>query len=140
MGNDAIKNAILKYLKEEKSLEVGDVSHLKEEVDKVKNFRNNLDDLLLKTKINIINSSTHLLIDKIYKDEKEGVLKILENTKDRIVFYDFLDSLNDLLITYENYHKNYHEESPELLGLKETFALNDHQLNDLITEINLDNK
>ena len=102
MGNDAIKNAILKYLKEEKSLEVGDVSHLKEEVDKVKNFRNNLDDLLLKTKINIINSSTHLLIDKIYKDEKEGVLKILENTKDRIVFYDFLDSLNDLLITYEN--------------------------------------
>ncbi len=100
MGNDAIKNAILKYLKEEKSLEVGDVSHLKEEVDKVKNFRNNLDDLLLKTKINIINSSTHLLIDKIYKDETEGVLKILENTKDRIVFYDFLDSLNDLLITY----------------------------------------
>ena len=36
--------------------------------------------------------------------------------------------------------ENYKNESPELLDLKETFVLNDHQLNDLITEINLDSK
>jgi len=44
------------------------------------------------------------------------------------------------LINYEKYHENYDSESPELLDLKETFVLNDHQLNDLITEISLDNK
>jgi hypothetical protein len=140
MGNDAIKKALLRYLNDENALEKNTISDLKNEVDKIKLFRDKIDGILLKTKLTIINSSTHLLIDKIHRDDKEGVLKILKNTKDRTVFYDFVESLNDLLINYEKYHENYDSESPELLDLKETFVLNDHQLNDLITEISLDNK
>ena len=140
MGNDAIKKALLRYLNDENALEKNTISDLKNEVDKIKLFRDKIDGILLKTKLTIINSSTHLLIDKIHRDDKEGVLKILKNTKDRTVFYDFVESLNDLLINYEKYHENYDSESPELLDLKETFVLNDHQLNDLITEINLDSK
>lgn len=140
MGNDAIKNALLRYLNDENALEKNTISDLKNEVDKIKLFRDKIDDILLKTKLTIINSSTHILIDKIHREDKEGVLKILKNTKDRTLFYDFVESLNDLLINYEKYHENYDSESPELLDLKETFVLNDQQLNDLITEISLDNK
>lgn len=140
MGNDAIKNALLRYLNDENALETNSISDLKNEVDKIKLFRDKIDDILLKTKLTIINSSTHILIDKIHREDKEGVLKILKNTKDRTLFYDFVESLNDLLISYEKYHENYDKESPELLDLKETFVLNDDQLNELITEIDLDNK
>jgi len=140
MGNNAIKNALLKYLKGENALENNDISDLKSEVDNIKLLRDRVDDDILKTKISVINSSTHLLIDKIHRDDKESVLKILKNTKDKTVFYDFIESMNNLLINYYKYEENYTIESPELLDLKETFVLNDHQLSDLITEINSDNK
>ncbi len=140
MGNVAIKNALLKYLKGENALENNDIIDLKSEVDKIKLLRDTVDDDILKTKISVINSSTHLLIDKIHRDDKESVLKILKNTKDKTVFYDFIESMNNLLINYYKYEENYTIESPELLDLKETFVLNDHQLSDLITEINSDNK
>ena len=140
MGNKAIKNALLKYLKGENALENNNISDLKSEVDKIKLLRDTVDDDILKTKISVINSSTHLLIDKIHRDDKESVLKILKNTRDKTVFYDFIESMNNLLINYYKYEENYINESPELLDLKETFVLNDHQLSDLITEIDLDNK
>ena len=140
MGNKAIKNALLKYLKGENALENNNISDLKSEVDKIKLLRDTVDDDILKTKISVINSSTHLLIDKIHRDDKESVLKILKNTRDKTVFYDFIESMNNLLINYYKYEENYNSESQELLDLKETFVLNDHQLSDLITEIDLDNK
>jgi hypothetical protein len=140
MGNNAIKNALVKYLGEEKHLENNNLNDLKSEVDIIKSLRNKVDDNIMKTKISVINSSTHLLIDKIHRDDKEGVLRILKNTRDKTVFYDFVESMNELLINYYKYEENYKNESPELLDLKETFVLNDHQLNDLITEINLDSK
>ncbi len=140
MGNNAIKNALVKYLGEEKHLENNNLNDLKSEVDIIKSLRDKVDDNIMKTKISVINSSTHLLIDKIHRDDKEGVLRILKNTRDKTVFYDFVESMNELLINYYKYEENYKNESPELLDLKETFVLNDHQLNDLITEINLDSK
>ena len=140
MGNNAIKNALVKYLGEEKHLENNNLNDLKSEVDIIKSLRDKVDDNIMKTKISVINSSTHLLIDKIHRDDKEGVLQILKNTRDKTVFYDFVESMNELLINYYKYEENYKNESPELLDLKETFVLNDHQLNDLITEINLDSK
>lgn len=140
MGNNAIKNALVKYLGDEKHLENNNLNDLKSEVDIIKSLRDKVDDNIMKTKISVINSSTHLLIDKIHRDDKEGVLKILKNTRDKTVFYDFVESMNELLINYYKYEENYKNESPELLDLKETFVLNDHQLNDLITEINLDSK
>jgi len=140
MGNDAIKNALLKYLEGEKSLVNNSISDLKSEVDVIKIMRDKIDDNILKTKISVINSSTHLLIDKIHRDDKEGVLQILKNTRDKTVFYDFIESMNELLINYYKYEENYKNESPELMDLKETFVLNDHKLTELITEISLDSK
>ena len=140
MGNNAIKNALVKYLGDEKHLENNNLNDLKSEVDIIKSLRDVVDDNIMKTKNSVINSSTHLLIDKIHRDDKEGVLRILKNTRDKTVFYDFVESMNELLINYYKYEENYKNESPELLDLKETFVLNDHQLNDLITEINLDSK
>ena len=57
-----------------------------------------------------------------------------------ISFYDNLHLIPDYPVNYYKYEENYNSESPELLDLKETFVLNDHQLSDLITEIDLDNK
>ena len=128
MGNEAIKKALLKYLMSENNLEKNSITNLKLEVDDIKSLRSVVDDSIMKTKISIINSSTHLLVDKIHRDDKEGVLQILKNTKDKTVFYDFVESMNDLLVNYYKYEENYNNESPELLDLKETFVLNDHQL------------
>jgi hypothetical protein len=140
MGNEAIKKALLKYLMSENNLEKNSITNLKLEVDDIKSLRSVVDDSIMKTKISIINSSTHLLVDKIHRDDKEGVLQILKNTKDKTVFYDFVESMNDLLVNYYKYEENYNNESPELLDLKETFVLNDHQLSELITEMDLDNR
>ena len=133
MGNEAIKKALLKYLMSENNLEKNSITNLKLEVDDIKSLRSVVDDSIMKTKISIINSSTHLLVDKIHRDDKEGVLQILKNTKDKTVFYDFVESMNDLLVNYYKYEENYNNESPELLDLKEVFVLNDHQLSELIT-------
>ena len=140
MGNEAIKKALLKYLMSENNLEKNSITNLKLEVDDIKSLRSVVDDSIMKTKISIINSSTHLLVDKIHRDDKEGVLQILKNTKDKTVFYDFVESMNDLLVNYYKYEENYNNESQELLDLKETFVLNDHQLSELITEMDLDNR
>jgi hypothetical protein len=140
MGNEAIKKALLKYLMSENNLEKNSITNLKLEVDDIKSLRSVVDDSIMKTKISIINSSTHLLVDKIHRDDKEGVLQILKNTKDKTVFYDFVESMNDLLVNYYKYEENYNNESPELLDLKEAFVLNDHQLSELITEMDLDNR
>jgi hypothetical protein len=140
MGNEAIKKALLKYLMSENNLEKNSITNLKLEVDDIKSLRSVVDDSIMKTKISIINSSTHLLVDKIHRDDKEGVLQILKNTKDKTVFYDFVESMNDLLVNYYKYEENYNNESPELLDLKEVFVLNDHQLSELITEMDLDNR
>tara|TARA_Y100000389_G_scaffold28157_4_gene24144 strand:+ start:6846 stop:7268 length:423 start_codon:yes stop_codon:yes gene_type:complete len=140
MGNEAIKKALLKYLMSENNLEKNSIANLKLEVDDIKSLRSVVDNSIMKTKISVINSSTHLLVDKIHRDDKEGVLQILKNTKDKTVFYDFVESMNDLLVNYYKYEENYNNESPELLDLKETFVLNDHQLSELITEMDLDNR
>jgi len=103
MGNEAIKKALLKYLMSENNLEKNSITNLKLEVDDIKSLRSVVDDSIMKTKISIINSSTHLLVDKIHRDDKEGVLQILKNTKDKTVFYDFVESMNDLLVNYYKY-------------------------------------
>ena len=44
------------------------------------------------------------------------------------------------LISFEQYTQNYELECPDLEDIKETFALKDHQLYELIEEIYLDKK
>ncbi len=76
----------------------------------------------------------------IFKDDVEGALQVLINTKDKTVFYDYIDSLNNLLIKLVQYDTSLGFDSPELKTIKENFFLKDEELVNIINEIYLDNK
>ena len=101
---------------------------------------NEINNALNEVKNQIIRTNIILLFEQIFKDNKEKSIEILENTYDVKIFYDLSDSLNKLLICFSQYKNNYHFNSSELKQLKNTFALDDDKLFELINEINLDNK
>ena len=65
---------------------------------------------------------------------------MLKNTRNKEVFFNFTEEFNRFLILFERYIQNIEFDSPDLDEIKETFALNDQQLYELINEISLDNK
>lgn len=138
MENTNLKNALVKQLSKENELNEIQLSILRDKINHIKGKRNNIDSLLEQLKLSIIKSSAHLLIEKIHRGDKESALVILNNTRDRSVFYDFVEILNNLLIEYETYYQNYEINGPELLDCKERLGVNDHLLHKLINEINLD--
>jgi len=127
-----LKNAIVKYLHKEG---ISSIKELKDDCINIKNKRKSLDDLIQNLKITIIKSNTHLLIDKIHRGEYESVLTILNNTRDRSVFFDFIDNLSSLVELFESYYQDYDLKHNELLKLKENLGLNDHILYKLLLEI-----
>ncbi len=138
MENESIKNAINKHLKKNNIITENFYSDLSNDVETVKSLRLDIDKKLLNLKINIIKSNLHLLIDKIFKEDIEGVINILKGIKDKTIFFDFTENFTEFLILFERYLENYEFNSPDLAELKEVFALNDTQLCELIKEINLD--
>ena len=132
MRDKNLKNAIVKYLHKEG---ISSIKELKSDCIKIKNKRKSLDDLIQKLKIIIIKSNVHLLIDKIHRGEYESVLKILNNTRDRSVFFDFIDNLSSLVETFETYYQDYDLKYNDLLKLKENLGLNDYILYKLLLEI-----
>tara|TARA_Y100000310_G_C20458306_1_gene704121 strand:+ start:142 stop:564 length:423 start_codon:yes stop_codon:yes gene_type:complete len=140
MMNESIKNAIIKHLEKKNVITENFYSELTEETKKIKSLRDKVDISLFDIKKEIIKTNFNLLIDKIFKEDKESVVTILKNTKNRINFYDVLEEIGKLLVSFEQYNENYELNSPELTTLKEIFALKDEQLYELINEINLDKK
>ena len=138
--NESIKNAIIKHLGKKNIITESFYNELSEEAKKIKSLRGKVDDSLLNVKKEIIKTNFHLLIDKIFKEDNNGVIEILKNTKNRINFYNVIEEIGKLLVLFEQYNENYEFNSPELTTLKETFALKDDQLCDLISEIYLDMK
>ena len=138
--NDAIKNAIIKHLEKKNVITESFYKSLGEDAAKVNDIREDIDSYLLNLKMKIIKSNFHLLVDKIFKEDKEGVIDILKGTGDRTVFFDFTEEFGKFLILFENYTQQYEFNSPDLENLKDTFALKDKELYQLIKEINLDNK
>lgn len=143
--NDAIKNAILGYI--DKNNLFGDDKDFNESLENLlldashmKSLRSDLDKCILDLKVQIIKTNTMLLFENVFKDNKEKVVEILNNTKDPKIFYDLSDSLNNLLVTYNQYSSNYDFNSTDLKDIKESFVLDDEKLVELIKEINLDNK
>tara|TARA_B100000963_G_scaffold254639_1_gene223230 strand:+ start:1759 stop:2196 length:438 start_codon:yes stop_codon:yes gene_type:complete len=142
--NDAIKNAILKYV-EKNNLFGGEdinesIENLLLDASHMKSLRTDLNKCILDLKIQIIKTNTMLLFENVFKDNNEKVVEILNNTKDPKIFYDLSDSLNNLLITFNQYKSNYNFNSTDLKNLKESFVLDDDKLVELIKEINLDKK
>ncbi len=138
--NDAIKNAIISFLEKKGLLTETTYKELNNDADKLKSLREDIDDEFLKLKINIIKSNIMLLNERIFKDDVEGALQVLINTKDKTVFYDYIDSLNNLLIKLVQYDTSLGFDSPELKTIKENFFLKDEELVNIINEIYLDNK
>lgn len=143
--NDAIKNAILGYI--DKNNLFGDGENINESLENLlldashmKSLRSDLDKCILDLKVQIIKTNTMLLFENVFKDNKEKVVEILNNTRDPKIFYDLSDSLNNLLVTYNQYSSNYDFNSTDLKDIKESFVLDDEKLVELIKEINLDNK
>ncbi len=88
MGNDAIKDAIIKHLKKDNLLNEDFYISLQEEVVQLNALRSDADNGLLELKKNVINSNLHLIIDRIFKGDNEGVIKMLKNTRDKEYIYN----------------------------------------------------
>ncbi len=142
--NDAIKNAITKYLEKHELInDSNKESFYKDllcDMDQVSTLRKDLDNSMVDLKREIIKSNIILLFENIFKNNKDKVVEILDNTHDPKIFYGVSESLNKLLITYSQYKSNYNFNADELKNLKESFVLTDDKLKELITEISLDNK
>ena len=131
-----LKNAIVKYLHKEG---ISSIKELKDDCINIKNKRKSLDDLIQNLKITIIKSNTHLLIDKIHRGDVETSIKILDNTRDRTVFFDFITLLDKLLVLHEEYYQKLDMSCSDIKQLKENLGTNDHKLHKIISELYLDN-
>ena len=139
MDNEGLKNSVIKFITKNNELSPEYLKDLKEKVNTLRNLRVNIDNILETLKISIIKSSSHLLIDKIHKGDVESSLKIIENTRDRTVFYDFISIMDEMMVLNEQYIQKYEVECGDLKDIKEYLGLNDHKLFRIIDEINLDN-
>ena len=139
MDNEGVKNSVIKFISKNNELTSEYINELNQNVIVLKDIRNNIDALLDRLKINIIKSSTHLLIDKVHRGDIETSLKILENTRDRSVFYDFISIFDELIVLNEQYLQKYENEYSHLKDIKDNLGLNDYKLFKAISEINLDN-
>jgi hypothetical protein len=139
MDNEGLKNSVIKFISKNNELSPEYLKDLKEKVSTLRNLRVNIDNILETLKISIIKSSSHLLIDKIHKGDVESSLKIIENTRDRTVFYDFISIMDEMMVLNEQYIQKYEVECGDLKDIKEYLGLNDHKLFRVIDEIDLDN-
>jgi hypothetical protein len=137
---NALKDAVNRHITTKLSLNEEEIKKLGEDVEEIGKLKKSVDDSLLDVKIKMMNSSSQLLLEKIFKDEHNGSLEILKNTRDLTVFYNFLESMDRLLINFNKYKEAYEFNSPDLFEIRETFALKDEQLREIITDICLDNK
>jgi hypothetical protein len=101
---------------------------MKEKISVLWDLRERIDSTLDRLKINIIKSSTHLLIDKVHRGDNETSLKILENTRDRSVFYDFITIFDELIVLNEQYLQKYENEYSDIKDIKDNLGLNDYKL------------
>jgi len=139
MDNEGLKNSVVRLISKNGELTEEVLSNLKDNSTTVKNLRQKIDNNLEQLKINIIKSSTHLLIDKIHRGDIESSIKILENTRDRSVFFDFITLFDELLVLHEQYYQKLDIECSDIKELKDNLGMNDHKLHKIISEMDLDN-
>ena len=139
MDNEGLKNSIVRLIRKNGELTEEVLSNLKENSTTIKHIRQRIDNNLEQLKINIIKSSTHLLIDKIHRGDVESSIKILENTRDRTVFFDFITLFDELLVLHEQYYQKLDIECSDIKDLKDNLGVNDHKIHMIISEMDLDN-
>ncbi|NIP29426.1 MAG: hypothetical protein GTN59_02305 [Candidatus Dadabacteria bacterium] len=114
------------------------LNELKNDSTEIKNLRDQLDSKIEQLKIMIIKSSTHLLIEKVHRGDVETSLKILENTRDRSVFFDFISLFDELLVLYEKYYQKLDMDCSDIKDLKDNLGMNDHKIYKILSEMSLD--
>jgi len=139
MDNEGLKSSVVRVIGKDGEISSDNLKELKQNSDTIKDVRDKLDSTLEQLKVNIIRSSTHLLIEKIHRGDIESSLKILDNTGDRSVFFDFISILDNLLVLHEEYYQKLDMSCSDIKELKENLGINDHKLHKVINELYLDN-
>lgn len=138
MDNEGLKNSIIKFMERSGEMTPEKLNELKNDSVEIKNLRDQLDSKIEQLKIMIIKSSTHLLIEKVHRGDVETSLKILENTRDRSVFFDFISLFDELLVLYEKYYQKLDMDCSDIKDLKDNLGMNDHKIYKILSEMNLD--
>lgn len=138
MDNEGLKNSIIKFMERSGEMTPEKLNELKNDSVEIKNLRDRLDSKIEQLKIMIIKSSTHLLIEKVHRGDVETSLKILENTRDRSVFFDFISLFDELLVLYEKYYQKLDMDCSDIKDLKDNLGMNDHKIYKILSEMNLD--
>lgn len=139
MDNEGLKSSVVRVVGKGGEISSDNLKELKQNSDTIKEVRDKLDSKLEQLKINIIKSNSHLLIEKIHRGDIESSLKILDNTRDRSVFFDFISILDNLLVLHEEYYQKLDMSCSDIKELKENLGINDHKLHKVINELYLDN-
>jgi len=139
MDNEGLKSSVVRVVGKGGEISSDNLKELKQNSDTIKDVRDKLDSTLEQLKVNIIRSSAHLLIEKIHRGDIESSLKILDNTRDRSVFFDFISILDNLLVLHEEYYQKLDMSCSDIKELKENLGINDHKLHKVINELYLDN-
>ena len=139
MDNEGLKSSVVRVVGKGGEISSDNLKELKQNSDTIKEVRDKLDSKLEQLKVNIIRSSAHLLIEKIHRGDIESSLKILDNTRDRSVFFDFISILDNLLVLHEEYYQKLDMSCSDIKELKENLGINDHKLHKVINELYLDN-
>lgn len=139
MDNEGLKSSVVRVIGKDGEISSDNLKELKQNSDTIKDVRDKLDSTLEQLKVNIIRSSAHLLIEKIHRGDIESSLKILDNTRDRSVFFDFISILDKLLVLHEEYYQKLDMSCSDIKELKENLGINDHKLHKVINELYLDN-
>ena len=138
MDNEGLKISVKRIVSKTGELTPEKLGELKLESETIKNLRDSLDSKIEQLKIMIIKSNTHLLIEKVHRGDVETTLKILGNTRDRSVFFDFITSLDEVLVLYEEYHQRLDMDCSDIKELKDNTGMNDHKIYKIISEMGLD--
>ena len=138
MDNEGLKNSIIKFMERSGEMTPEKLNELKNDSVEIKNLRDQLDSKIEQLRIMIIKSSTHLLIEKVHRGDVETSLKILENTRDRSVFFDFISLFDELLVLYEKYYQKLDMDCSDIKDLKDNLGMNDHKIYKILSEMNLD--
>jgi hypothetical protein len=131
-----INNRVIGILNSEGvELNEENTKRLNESLNEIEDVSNSIDISIEDVKKTIINSSVHLLVESVMRDDKLTTLKILESKKNLEYFFDFTDKLNDLVTYYGKYKEDYETYYPELKEVKSRMGLDDNKLVNVVREV-----
>lgn len=133
--SNGLLNKIEKFLIERNILNDETHIELKEGVEKLNKIRGGIDSLVLELKRSILDNSVHLLQERVMNENKEGVIEILDNSRNVVDYYDFLEKMENLINEYSKYKLFYDEHYPELHEIKTMLALKDDEVINIVKEI-----